>query len=187
MLFFGRIAPYKGLDLLVQALPALAQTDPAVRLIIAGEIKKSECDAHWNAVQKMIDEYGMRNRVIEKIEYISDEDVEIYFKAADVLVMPYRHIYQSGLPFLSYNFGLPIVATDVGSLREDIVEGATGFVCKVDDPDDFARTMCAYFGSDLFRNLEGRREAIIRRLHETHSWTSIGETLYHVYETLAEG
>ena len=186
MLFFGRIAPYKGLDLLVQALPVMAQTDPTVRLIIAGEIKKSDCESHWDAVQRMIDERGLRNRVIQKIEYISDEDVEIYFKAVDVLVMPYRHIYQSGLPFLAYNFGLPIVATDVGSLREDIVEGETGFVCRADDPDDLAKAVCAYFGSELFRNLEDKREKIMSRLHEKHSWTGIGETIYRVYESVAE-
>jgi glycosyltransferase involved in cell wall biosynthesis len=186
MLFFGRIAPYKGLDLLVQALPKLAQSDPNIRLIIAGEIKKRDCDAHWDDVRRMIDEQGMKTHVIQKIEYISDEDVEIYFKAADVLVMPYRHIYQSGLPFLAYNFGLPIVATDVGSLREDIVEGETGFVCKAGDPEDLSKAVSTYFGSGLFMNLEKEKEKIIRRLHERHSWSAIGETIYNVYKTVAE-
>ena len=67
-------------------------------------------------------------------EFIPDEETEIYFKAADVLVLPYRHIYQSGVLFLGYSFGLPVLAADVGSLKDEIVEGKTGFVFRPEDP-----------------------------------------------------
>jgi glycosyltransferase involved in cell wall biosynthesis len=56
--------------------------------------------------------------------------MEVYLKAADVMVLPYNEIFQSGVLFLGYSFGLPVIATDVGSFREEIVEGERGF-CAV--------------------------------------------------------
>ena len=103
-------------------------------------MKKGQRD-HWNKVQHQIAHYGIRNQIIERIEHIPDEEVELYFKAADVLVIPYVHIFQSGLPFLAYSFGLPIIATDVGSLRQEIVEGKTGFLCRPQDSSDLARAI----------------------------------------------
>ena len=62
--------------------------------------------------------------------------------------------FQSGVLFLGYNFGLPVIASDVGSLREDIVEGKTGFVCKPRDPIDLAKEIERYFSSELYRRLD---------------------------------
>ena len=96
--------------------------------------------------------------------------------------MPYRSLFQSGVLFLAYRFGLPVIATDVGSLREDIVEGETGFVCKVDDPDDMAKAVETYFGSDLFRDLASRRSAIREFASRRYSWSTIAEQTRRVYE-----
>ena len=113
--------------------------------------------------------------MIERIEYVPDADTEIYFKAADVLVLPYVHIFQSGVLFLGYNFGLPVIASDVGSLREDIVEGKTGFVCKPRDPVDLAKSIETYFSSELYRHLDARRQEIRDFANERYSWTRVGE------------
>ena len=86
-------------------------------------------------------------------DYIPDEETELYFKAADVLVLPYRHIYQSGVLFLGYSFGLPVLAADVGPLKDEIVEGKTGFVFRPEDSVGLATTIEQYFASDLFANL----------------------------------
>ena len=80
--------------------------------------------------------------------------MEVYFKAADVLVIPYTEIFQSGVPFLAYSFGVPVVASDVGSLREDIVEGKTGFICMPRDGRDIARAVRVYRSSEMCRNPE---------------------------------
>ncbi len=80
-----------------------------------------------------------------RADFIPDDETEVYFKAADVLVLPYRHIYQSGVLFLGYSFGLPVLAADVGALKEDIVEGKTGFVFRPEDPADLAETIARLF------------------------------------------
>jgi glycosyltransferase involved in cell wall biosynthesis len=60
----------------------------------------------------------------------------------------------------THSFGLPVIATDVGSLRSDIMEAKTGFLCRANNPADLTRTIRTYFASDLYRNLEVRRSQI---------------------------
>jgi glycosyltransferase involved in cell wall biosynthesis len=132
----------------------------------------------------MIETNGLAEHIISKPEYIPDVDVEVYFKAADVLVLPYLDIYQSGVPFLAYNFGLPVIATDVGSLREDIIEGVTGYVCKRKDPNDLSNCIERYFNSDIFLHLSDTRQRIIEWANETYSWKKIGKKSSAVYGNL---
>jgi D-inositol-3-phosphate glycosyltransferase len=179
ILFFGNIVPYKGLDQLIQAMSLLRADLSDVRLIIAGGTKGSE--AYWQAVRGHIEALGLVDRVTERIEFIPEDEIEVYFKAADVLVLPYRYIFQSGVLFLSYNFGLPVVASDVGSFREDIIEGETGFVYSDNDAPSLARALESYFSSELFRNLGQHRVRIRALVNERHSWERVAEITEAVY------
>jgi glycosyltransferase involved in cell wall biosynthesis len=181
LLFFGQIAPYKGLEYLVSAFLDLAKQDAGYRLLIAGKVKKGH-SAYWNEIQNRIRASEIRTRVFTRIEHIPDTEVEWYFKAADVVVIPYVEIFQSGVPFLSYSFGLPVIATDVGSLREDIIEGETGFLCRPKDSFDLARTITTYFDSNLYKELEARRRRIQAFANERYSWARVGEILDSVYK-----
>ena len=182
VLFFGNIAPYKGLEYLIEAMALLVQTGPDYRLIIAGRPKN--CTTYWEAIQKRILSAGLQTSVVQKIEYVPDADTEIYFKAADAVVLPYTHIFQSGVLFLGYNFGLPVIASDVGSLKEDILEGRTGFVCQPRDAADLAKSIETYFSSALYRQLGTRRKDIQAFANEKYSWTTVGEITRAVYGRL---
>ncbi|MFN3408110.1 MAG: glycosyltransferase family 4 protein [Limisphaerales bacterium] len=184
VLFFGNIAPYKGVEHLVTATAKLAAQLPELRLVIAGR-PKGEAE-YWAGIEKQIATLSLRDRVVLRIEYVPDADTEIYFKAADVLALPYNHIFQSGVLFLGYNFGLPVVATDVGSLKDDIVEGRTGFVCRPRDPDDLARALAAYFGSELYRELPTRRAEVEAFATERYSWAKVAAITRKVYGAVAE-
>jgi D-inositol-3-phosphate glycosyltransferase len=183
LLFFGQIAPYKGLEYLIAAMSELAKEDKELGLIIAGRIKPGYA-SYWNAIQSEISRAGLEKRIIQHVRFIPEAEVELYFKAADAVVIPYVEIFQSGVPFLSYSFGLPVIATDVGSLRNDIIEAKTGFLCRAKDPADLARTIRTYFASDLYRNLEARRSQIREFANDRNSWTRVGEILEGVYRRL---
>jgi D-inositol-3-phosphate glycosyltransferase len=183
-LFFGQIAPYKGLEYLVAGMVELAERNAAPRLIIAGKVKRG-LEEYWESIQREINRSGIGERIIARIEFIPDTEVEPYFKAADVLIVPYVDIFQSGVPFLAYSFGLPVIATDVGSLREDVIAGKTGFICRPRDPGDLAKSIETYFTSSLYRQLEKRRKEIQDFANEMYSWSRVGEITQSVYRSLA--
>jgi D-inositol-3-phosphate glycosyltransferase len=185
LLFFGNIAPYKGLEYLVSAFAELLSKDRSYRLIIVGKPKGSE--GYWKQIHQKMAGSAIRDRVIEKIEYIPDEETELFFKAADVLILPYTRVFQSGVLFLGYSFGLPAIASDVGSLRKEIIEGETGFVCKPQDSSDLASKIDEYFRSELFRNLEARRAEIKAYASERYSWNKVAAVTTRVYSRLLSG
>src|SRR6202007_1075034 len=114
-------------------------------------------EKYLDEILRTIRRIESRERIISKIQFIPDEETELYFKAPDVLVLPYKEIFQSGVLFLAYSFGLPVIAADVGSFREEIIEGRTGFLCNPNDAVDLASAIEKYFVSDLYSNLMNRR------------------------------
>jgi len=183
ILFFGRIGPYKGLDFLVAAFQRIVAKNGDYRLIIVGRPKLGS-EKYLDEIQREIARDIKPGRVIQKIEFVPDEETELYFKAADALVLPYTEIFQSGVLFLAYSFGLPVIASDVGSLRESIVEGKTGLLCKPRDPDDLARTIETYFASDLYKRLDERRHEVRDYANSRNSWDVVGDKTLGVYEKL---
>ena len=182
LLCYGQIAPYKGLDYLIAALAELLKGDGSYRLIIAGKPKWNQ--TYWNQIKQQIRDNGVQHRIIERIEHVPDEETELYFKAADVLVLSYRQVFQSGVLFLGYYFGLPAIVTDVGSLKEQVVEGETGLVAKPHDSRDLARTIEEFFSSELFRELESRRARIRAYANEQYSWSKVAAITTKVYSNL---
>jgi glycosyltransferase involved in cell wall biosynthesis len=182
ILFFGNIAPYKGLEYLVKAFQSIRDQDRGYRLVLTGRPKDAE--EYWAAIHASIREDVELGRILLKADYIPDDETEVYFKAADVLVLPYKHIYQSGVLFLGYSFGLPVLAADVGSLKDEIIEGQTGFVFRPEDSADLAQSISKYFTSDLFKNLKQRRQAIKDLAAKQHSWDVVGQKTMEVYAEL---
>ncbi len=185
LLFYGRITPSKGLDRLVAAFHEILARSEDYQLIVAGRPLK--CAEYWAALTETIREDVQKGRILLRAEYIPDEETEVYFKAADVVVLPYRDIFQSGVMFLGYNFGLPVLAADVGSLKDDIVEGKTGFLFKPEDPGDLASTIEKYFASDLYGELCSRRQEIRDYATERHSWDVVSGMTIGVYRALQRG
>jgi len=185
ILFLGRISPYKGIDLLLAAFRRLVAEQSAFRLIIAGELKKGSED-YLKLINQTIQRDFNPEQVISKIQFVPDEEMELYLKAADVLVLPYKEIFQSGVLFLAYSYGLPVVATDVGSFREEIIEGQTGFLCKPDDPFGLAEAIQTYFASSLYKELKTRRQKIRDYANTHHSWSAVAKLTKNAYAELLE-
>jgi D-inositol-3-phosphate glycosyltransferase len=183
ILFFGGIRHYKGLEYLAAAFREVALRDKAYRLIIAGEPKK-EAVQYWREIQQSIELEPTSKQVIQDIRFVADEETELYFKGADVIVLPYTQVFQSGVLFLAYSFGLPVIATNVGSLSDDIVEGETGFTCRPQDAADLARAIDTYFESELFQNLDQRRTAIRSFARGRNSWDVVSSKTCSVYAQL---
>lgn len=168
---------------MLETFQILAKQDKNYRLIIAGEAEKRNED-YLNEIKRLIPSELMRDeRILLKAQFIPDEDVELYLKAADVMVLPYNQIFQSGVLFLGYSFGLPVVATDVGSFKEEVIEGQTGFMARPGDPTDLARAINDYFSSDLYKDLDKTRAEIKEHADTHHSWAAVAELTRNAYSS----
>jgi glycosyltransferase involved in cell wall biosynthesis len=179
ILFFGQIDKYKGIELLIDAASQMVGKHPEIVLMIAGKPKRDE--QYVAALKSQALNKLPAKNVLLRFQFIPVDEVETYFASADCLVLPYRRIFQSGVIFLAYRFGLPIIATDVGSFREDILDGTTGFVCMPDDADAMAETLGKFYDSELFHRREETRARIIKFAEEKYSWSAIGRQTCEVY------
>src|SRR5688572_16548161 len=183
LLAYGAIAPYKGLEYLVDAMKHVPRDGARYRIIIAGALKKGAAE-YWESVHRAISDAGLESIVLTRIEYIPDDETEIYFKAADALVLSYTYIFQSGVLFLGYNFGLPVIAADVGAFKESVIDSKTGFIFAPRDSRDLAHTIERFFESDLYRELPARRREIREFALQHYSWSRAASIIAGVYSRL---
>ncbi len=134
VLFFGYIRPYKGLDNLVRAFGRVLAAHPDTTLLIVGE-----CYQDRRIYDDLIKEQGIEGRTLFVCRYVANEEIEPYFKAADVVCLPYHTASQSGIVMMAYGFRRPVVTTNVGGLPEFVREGETGLMVPPGDPDALAR------------------------------------------------
>jgi len=107
--------------------------------------------------------------------------------AADCCILPYRNISQSGVHALSYAYGLPIIASDVGSFKEeDVIENETGLIFEPMNYIDLKNKILMYFNSNLYSNLQYNRSTIKEWADEKYSWEKIGEKTYQLYQSILE-
>jgi len=183
ILFFGNIAPYKGLEYLLAAVSALGSELPDVQLVVAGAQK---CDSdYWQSLHHSMAPLSAASRIIAHLRYIPDEDSELYFKASDVVALPYTYIYQSGVLFLAYRYGAPVIITDVGEMKRDVVEGITGFTCRAEDSTALADAIRTFFDSSLYADGEVARTRIQQHALASNSWTSAATIISGIYQQMS--
>lgn len=125
ILFFGFIRDYKGLDLLLHAMADERIRSLNVKLIIAGEFY-TDAQPYADLIQQL----GLRDKLILKTDFIPDNEVRNYFCAADMVVQPYKHATQSGVTQICYHFDRPMLVTKVGGLPEIVPHGKVGYVVE---------------------------------------------------------
>lgn len=173
LLYFGLIREYKGLDIL---LDAFAKLGDDYQLIIAGESYGS-----FDKYQQQIDALGSPERIHLCLGYIKDSQVKNYFSGADLCVLPYRSATQSGVSAISFHFGVPMLVTPVGGLKETIADTGTGLLSK-DCSWQAVREGIENFFAD--NSLRGECEQNISMIRAKLSWTNFAKELYDYMETI---
>jgi glycosyltransferase involved in cell wall biosynthesis len=158
VLFFGFVRKYKGLEYLIRALPQVLRNLPA-QLLIVGEFWEDR-DAHLEMIEKL----GLQQHVTVVDRYVPNEEIGLYFSAADVVVLPYVDATQSAVISLAYAFDKPVITTDVGGLPEVVTDGETGFVVPPRDHAALAAAIVKYFQGDyaprFTANVKARKDAL---------------------------
>jgi hypothetical protein len=139
-----------------------------VKLVVVGE-----CYGDEDEYRKKIKQLNIGGAVDFRAEYVSPEDVNMYFSATDLVVLPYESATQSGIVQIAYQFDKPVIATGVGGLAEVVVDGKTGFIVKPGDPKALANAIVKYFQD----RLEGH---FVRGIHEEkrkYSWDHLTKAI----------
>jgi glycosyltransferase involved in cell wall biosynthesis len=134
VLFFGYIRPYKGLDNLINAFNGVLAAHPDTTLLIVGE-----CYEDKRKYDDLLRQQKIESRTMFVSKYVAYEEVEPYFKAADLVCLPYNSATQSGIVMMAYGFRRPVVATDIGGLPEFVRDRETGLTVAARDTNALAK------------------------------------------------
>lgn len=179
ILFFGTVAPYKGLDTLIHAFAQIAADEPDVKMIIAGEPLEP-----FTSYQTEIERAGVADRVVLDLRYIPFVELPKYFLSADVVAFPYRRIYQSAALQFAYGYGRAVVVTDVGGLGEAVAQDQSGLVVPPGDSGALATAIRRLLRDSASQQEMGRRG---RRAAETkYSWQAVARDIIEIYRGVLE-
>lgn len=165
LLFFGLVRPYKGLDVLIEAMGLLKGEN--VALSVVGEFwgGRDETDGR-------IRELGLGERIELVPRYVSDAEAADYFARADAVVLPYRGATGSGVVALAYHYDKPVIASRVGGLADVVEDGRSGYLVPPGDPDALAAAIRGLDHADL----AGMARAITE-VKTTMSWDHLARAI----------
>ncbi|PID92031.1 MAG: hypothetical protein CSA96_05335 [Bacteroidetes bacterium] len=176
-LFFGFIRKYKGLHHVIEAFNLLQKERDDVSLLVVGELfwntlddkklstrikngvfglakriflSRQDDERNYRPLD-LVESYGLEDSVKACTEFVPNEDVHRYFQVADAITLFYLTATPSGVESMAYNFGMPILATDVGHFPETIRPGFNGYLAKPGDPVSMAGIMALALDSPIPR------------------------------------
>lgn len=168
LLFFGFVRPYKGLHFLLDAMPEIIANYPRMTLLIVGE--------YWgdqNVYEKQIDTLGIRAHVKIINRFVRDDELPLYFSAADAVVLPYTAITQSAVIPTALSFGVPILATHISANAEWIQPGKNGLLFPLKDPPAIARGVYQFYS----QKYEKKMRVFIVKNFDQWKWSPRTEKL----------
>ena len=167
LLFFGLIRPYKGLDCLLEALSEL---DEQTELLITGESYEN-----WNKYDSIIKKLNLQNRVHLINRFVSDSELPDIFSSADCLILPYKQASQSGVVATAIHYNTPIIASNVGDLKNSITEGKTGTLVEPNKPSLLAEEIQNWLEQD--KNIS-QVQIEYDKIREAKSWDAFASQLF---------
>lgn len=180
ILFFGAIRENKGLKNILLALPMIKDSIPDVKLLIVGEPWED-----YKKYRSIISDKNLDGNVWERLAYVRNNDLPLFFSASDLVVLPYNEVTGSGVLQIAYAFGKPVVATDLGSFREAIEDGKNGYLVPLKDTQRLAEKCVAVLADDEKMKKLGDYSRYLA--DSRFSWDSIATETIRVYKiSLAE-
>lgn len=172
ILFFGRILKYKGLDILLKAIPMIKRQIPDIKVIVAGE---GELSPYHELITK-----DLKNNMEIVNKYIHEKEVPQFFQRASIIVMPYRDASSSGIVPIAYAFKKALICSDVGALHEFIDHDKTGLLVRPEDPKALANAIALLLKDKKKRDSLGKQgyEKMMAEL----SWKYIAKRLFAQYK-----
>lgn len=180
ILFFGQIKEVKGLDLLLEAMPSVLANVPEAILLIAGRPWK----CNFSRYKEQIDRLGIEASCVTHIRFIPDEEVATYYAAADIVVLPYRCIYQSGVLLMAMSYKKPVLVSDLPGMLDIVKDGETGFIFSQNDKNSLAKRLSSALADDgaLRRVSQNGYDYVVNH----HDWKTIGIRTASLYKAVLD-
>lgn len=178
VLFFGHIKDVKGLDLLLEAVPEVALEIPEVAFLIAGRPWKSD----FSRYETLIRELGIADRCVLHIRFIRDDEVPSYYAAADVVVLPYRRTYQSGVVLMAMSYRRPVVVSDLPGMTEIVTDEQNGYVFQKGSKNALSKRLIQALQNEHERDQVAGRA--LEYIQKNHNWEHIGKQTTELYHAL---
>lgn len=173
LLFFGFVREYKGLKWLLKALPDIKEALHDIKLLVVGDFGNDK-DNYLG----MIDKLQIKDCVDIYDGYIPDKEVEKFFAASDLVVLPYESATQSGIVQIAYGFEKPVIATNVGGLPEVVIDGKTGYIVESKNNTDLAKQIIRFFREN---KADDFKKGIEEEAYK-YSWDRMTEVVEELYE-----
>lgn len=170
LLFFGLIREYKGLKHLLNAVPIIKRKMPNVKVVIAGDFGSEDNKKEYD---ELITQLDISDNVIVHAGHLPIPEVEKFFVACDIVVLPYESATQSGVIQASYGFQKPVIATRVGGLPDAVIDGKTGYLIEPKSPEAIAVAVEDYFDN----NRKEQMMACINEESYRFSWERMENTI----------
>ena len=178
LLFFGMIKKVKGLEVLLSALKGVIKQNPDVLLVIAGKPWEND----FSAYQKIIDENNLSEYILLHTKFIPQEDVEHYYCASDLVILPYKKIYQSGVLMMTLSYERPALVSDLPPLKEIISDNENGFLFKTENVSDLSAKLNSILGNEEL--MEQVRTKGTELINTKYDWGEIGKQTKQAYQSL---
>lgn len=179
LLFFGQIKKAKGLDLLLAAMPAVVDAVPETKLLVAGRPWRDDAETY----RHQIEELSLQEVVDFQPSFVSEERAQDLFAACDLTVLPYRHVYQSGVALMSMSLGRPILASDLPAMQEMVVDGRNGWLFRSEDVRDLGDRLVEIVRDRARLATVG--DAAREHVRSANDWSEIGRRTLDVYRRVA--
>lgn len=172
LLFFGFLRPYKGLDVLLDALELLE--DREVHLTVAGEA--------WSDSAATVERLRrLEGKNVElHLDFVPDDTAAELFERADAVVLPYEAASGSAVVALAYDFDTPVIASRVGGLIDAVADGETGILFSPGDSDELASLL-----RGLDRDRTARLAQGVARHKGSRGWAEFAESVADLAKTVA--
>jgi len=174
LLFFGFIRDYKGLDLLINAFADSRLRKFPVKLLVAGEYYSSP-EPYLDLIKK----HNLESLIELRTDFIPDDEVNLYFSAADLVVQPYKSATQSGVTQIGYHFNKPMLVTNVGGLSEIIPHGKIGYVVEPESQ-EIADALVDFYENDRIAEFE----ANIVEEKKKFTWENMANAFLFMYNEI---
>ena len=178
LLFFGMIKKEKGLEVLLSALNAVVKQNPDILLVIAGRVWKN----NFSVYQKIIDENNLSEYIQLHTKFIPQEDVEHYYCASDLVILPYKKIYQSGVLMMTLSYERPALVSDLPPLKEIISDNENGFLFKTENVSDLTVKLNSILCNEEL--MEAVRVKGAELINTKYDWSEIGRQTKQAYQSL---